>query len=95
MKIREDYDLSKLITDWGFEGNGIAEQVVYDKRIKTERDGEYCSILVNISGEYNREVYFYYTNDLEDENLETDIIDYAVKIPDIIFNMIKEGVIVN
>lgn len=96
--IEENYDKEKLVTEWGFKKNPVFD--IYLKII--EKTDEYvCEILID-----EGVVYFYYGdyldrlihieyNDFRNvENVAWEQVDYAAKIPNIIFDMIKSGVII-
>ena len=77
--IDKNYDKKRLVTEWGFENKEIFN--IYSIMIDEGKDYE-CKILIE-DGIVN---FFYF-----DETYEC--IDYTVKIPNIIFDMIKEGII--
>lgn len=96
--IEENYDKEKLVTEWGFKKNDVFD--IYLKII--EKTDEYvCEILID-----EGVVYFYYGdyldrlihieyNDFRNvEDVAWEQIDYEVEIPDVIFDMIKSGVII-
>ena len=90
MKIRQDYNLENLVNEYGFKKN----DEVYEYRMEnaTNKLNEFfSSILVNEAETEDREIRFYYSDDLDDEN--KDIIDYAVKIPNVLLQMIKDGIV--
>lgn len=96
--IEENYDKEKLVTEWGFKQNEAFENI-YTKII--DEDKEYfCKIMIK-----DNILYFYYNDDLDrliDIELEPheiggvnwEQLDYEIQIPDIIFDMIKEGIII-
>lgn len=96
--IEENYDKEKLVTEWGFKKNPVFD--IYLKTI--EETNEYvCEILID-----KGVVYFYYGdyldrlikteyNDFKNiESIAWEQVDYEVEIPDLIFDMIKEGIII-
>lgn len=97
--IEQNYDKEKLVTEWGFKKNPVFD--IYTKII--DEDKEYfCKIMIK-----DNILYFYYNDEIsrliniefEDfssqiENVSWKEIDYEAEIPDIIFDMIKSGVII-
>ena len=95
--IKENYDKEKLVTEWGFKKNPVFD--IYTKIL--EENKEYsCKIMIK-----DNILYFYYNDDLDrliDIELEPHEIggvnwkqlDYEVQIPNFIFDMIKEGIII-
>ena len=95
--IEENYDKEKLVTEWGFKKNPVFD--IYTKIL--EENKEYsCKIMIK-----DNILYFYYNDDLDrliDIELEPNEIggvdweqlDYEVQIPNFIFDMIKEGIII-
>ena len=103
MKIREDYKLDNLVRDYGFKKNEIVIHNVYIYEMHKDEHVR-CSILVNTAEKNDRVIRFYYYDDLEDKinlyyhdgkinEFSTDLVDYDVAIPDIIFEMIKDNVV--
>lgn len=96
-KIRDDFDLEKLV-DYGFYKNtGIAGIDVWIYDIDNQ-DTKESSILINTIEYQDRVLRFYYQDDLEDIELEDgiilDCIDYAIPIPDVLFDLIQQGIVV-
>lgn len=97
LKIRDDFDLIKLV-DFGFyrnEGFGNNDVWIYDI---DNQDTKECSILINDIDHQDRVLRFYYQDDLEDieveDNLILDCIDYDIPIPDVLFDLIQQGIVV-
>ena len=96
--IEENYDKQKLITEWGFKKDDVFD--IYLKTI--EKTDEYvCEILINegivqfyYEDYLDRLIHIEYNDFRNPETVEWEQVDYAVKIPDIIFDMIKSGIII-
>lgn len=95
--IEENYDKEKLTTEWGFKKNPVFD--IYTKILDENKEYS-CKIMIK-----DNILYFYYNDDLDrliDIELEPheiggvnwEQLDYEVQIPDIIFDMIKSGVII-
>lgn len=95
--IEEKYDKEKLVTEWGFKKNPVFD--IYTK-ILDENKEYFCKIMIK-----DNILYFYYNDDLDrliDIELEPheiggvdwEQLDYEVQIPNFIFDMIKEGIII-
>lgn len=95
--IEENYDKEKLVTEWCFKKNPVFD--IYTKILDENKEYS-CKIMIK-----DNILYFYYNDDLDrliDIELEPheiggvnwEQLDYEVQIPDIIFDMIKSGVII-
>lgn len=103
--IEQNYDKEKLVTEWGFKQNEAFENI-YTKII--DEDKEYfCKIMIkdNIlyfyyNDDLDRLIHIDYDTDLiwqgryKITGVYCEQLDYEVQIPDIIFDMIKEGIII-
>lgn len=87
MKIRDDVDLDKLL-DYGFRKNKMIDYSIYVFDVEIGC-GHQSKILVNDVDNNDRILRFNYFND----GITEDIIDYDVLIPDVIFELMKDGVI--
>lgn len=92
LKIRDDFNLTDL-EQYGFHNN--ANVWIYDIE---EEQTKQCSILVNDIDHDDRVVRFYYQDDLEDieveDNIILDCIDYDVPVPHVIFQLIRDDIII-
>ena len=97
--IEKNYDKEKLVTEWGFKKNPAFD--IYTKILDENKEYS-CKIMIK-----NNIVYFYYYDEIsrliniefEDfssqiENVSWEEIDYEIEIPDLIFDMIKKGIII-
>ena len=95
--IEENYDKEKLVTEWGFKKNPVFD--IYTKILDENKEYS-CKIMIK-----DNILYFYYNDDLDrliDIELEPheiggvnwEQLDYEVQIPNFIFDMIKEGIII-
>lgn len=85
LKIKDNYDLDNLINDYGFrKNNDMFNIYIYDLDIKA-----HSSILVNITSNENKLLWFYYGED----DIEGACADFAIEIPEVLFKMIQDGII--
>lgn len=103
MKIKNDYDLDKLVTEYGFRKNKIIEHSVYIYEIYKDSNIA-CEIIVNTVENNDRIIRFYYYDDLDEKinlyyydgkinEFTADPVDYVTEIPDIIFKMIINNIV--
>ena len=96
--IEENYDKEKLVTEWGFKKNDVFD--IYTKILDENKEYS-CKIMIK-----DNIIYFYYYDEISRlinigysvlgtlKNVSWEEVDYAVKIPDIIFDMIQSGIII-
>ena len=98
LKIRKDFDLEKL-KDYGFSNNFYQKIYFLNLQLANEEDYEngeapvYVSILVNRINDYSRKI-FIYLKDGEQDLKELELLDDVYYLPEVLFTMIKDGVIV-
>lgn len=92
MKIKASYDLENLITDYGFKRD--VGSIVYTYLID-EKDNMKLKLLVGTADSMvnDRTLYLYYYNEVDDNLIVEEIIDYAVKLPNVLMKMILDGVV--
>lgn len=92
--IINDEDLEKL-KDFGFKKNHYCNYDIYYYTIEKIRDGIDCSILVNDTDNNDNRVRFMYCDDCDCK--EEEWVDFYINkdwlIPDVIFDLIKAGII--
>ena len=85
LKVKDNYDLRKL-KEYGFHSQ--------DNDLHATEE---CCLLVNDISNEDRRLRFFYCNDLEDieveDNIILDCIDYDVCVSDVVFDLIKDGVL--
>lgn len=102
--IEENYDKEKLVTEWGFKKNPVFD--IYTK-ILDENKEYFCKIMIkeNIlyfyyNDDLDRLIHIDYDTDLIWQGhykiigVYCEQLDYEVQIPNFIFDMIKEGIII-
>ena len=92
--IINDEDLEKL-KDFGFKKNNYCNYDIYYYTIEKIRDDIDCSILVNDTDNNDNRVRFMYCDDCDCKKEEW--VDFYINkdwlIPDVIFDLIKAGII--